>query len=611
MAADVQFKAALDMGDVAAALATLPTMTGKEAKKAVALMEKAFKKAATEAKKATTAQRQMAREAEKANRDLAEGMKGLAEMAGLSGESFEKLSKVLSGMSNPLTGIAVGAAAGVVAIGGLAAGVVGLVQASAELAQELEPYRELAAFQGIGEEGIESIHRAGDAMDAMNVSAKISVVLLGEQFAPAVNEAATGLLTFQLAANSLASDLSGGSPLASFIADIFKEATVLGQVVKLTGQVFEIAAIGVEDYRDEAEELIAKVAELREEQEAEKESAAKSAQAKRDQAAATREAAAAAREQASALNALTSIATKAFQDQLEGANLVIAKRDQELAKIEELAAKAGDSAEAVRAAEEARVEVIAAAEMAVNEIYSDAAQERADLAAKQEAERKAEHARELARIEKEAAAALAADMAKLSTAESVFASLDALSQAATDAYVAGKGEESAAAKQAAQNQFRLSKALNIAQAGLNTAQAVLASIGSLGPPVWPNVQGIAGVAAAVGIGAAGIVSIAATPPPTFHTGGSIGQSGSPAPDEMTVRARRGEAILNPGAVDRAGGEAGINAMNDGGGAGTTIVVEQRYKHRSFGAFVDDNVRISGSPLNRELRRGRRSGRRGK
>jgi len=65
----------------------------------------------------------------------------------------------------------------------------------------------------------------------------------------------------------------------------------------------------------------------------------------------------------------------------------------------------------------------------------------------------------------------------------------------------------------------------------------------------------------------------------FHDGGMIGAykahqgmfvSPRLAPDEVPIIAQAGEAVLNRQATANAGGEAGINAMNNGGSGGVTI-----------------------------------------
>lgn len=59
-----------------------------------------------------------------------------------------------------------------------------------------------------------------------------------------------------------------------------------------------------------------------------------------------------------------------------------------------------------------------------------------------------------------------------------------------------------------EKQFKRDKALRIAQAGIDTAAAIVKAIGMFGPP--PSPAGIAGIAAAVGIGLAQIAAIAST-----------------------------------------------------------------------------------------------------
>ena len=106
---------------------------------------------------------------------------------------------------------------------------------------------------------------------------------------------------------------------------------------------------------------------------------------------------------------------------------------------------------------------------------------------------------------------------------------------------------------------------------INTAVAVTKALSELGP--------VAGGLAATGITATGAAQIAliASEEPSFHMGGLVGGS-SLAPDERRITAKSGEAVLSTQAVQRLGGEAGINALENGAGASPIVVVTNPFKH---------------------------------
>lgn len=164
-------------------------------------------------------------------------------------------------------------------------------------------------------------------------------------------------------------------------------------------------------------------------------------------------------------------------------------------------------------------------------------------------------------------------------------------------------------KRAMRKQFAARKATAIAEAAVNMALAI-SNIWAQ----WAAVPIVAGVftALAAGVGGAQIGLIAAAQP-QFHGGGQVADVmraplGS-APDELTIQARRGEAVLNPtgAAVIGPRGVAEANRGERPGGGVSTVV------HVWRGAVLDtmiaDAVRAPHSPLAGALReaRGRRLG----
>jgi hypothetical protein len=174
-------------------------------------------------------------------------------------------------------------------------------------------------------------------------------------------------------------------------------------------------------------------------------------------------------------------------------------------------------------------------------------------------------------------------------------SMTAIAEAA-EAVLEASGKRSA---NIAKKLFRFKQVLAIAETIINTAQAMSRAFKDYIFPVS------VGVAAAVGVlGTAQTIAIAAQKPPEFPIGGVVGGSA----DHTTIGVQEGEAILNRAATGALGEDA-INDINAGMGGGGSLVVVQQYKHRTFDAVVEDNVRIPGSTMQRLSSRGRRAGRR--
>jgi len=113
--------------------------------------------------------------------------------------------------------------------------------------------------------------------------------------------------------------------------------------------------------------------------------------------------------------------------------------------------------------------------------------------------------------------------------------------------------------------FNIRKAAAIAEIAISTAKNVV--------DVFPNPFLMAG-ATALGIAQGALV---AGEQPKFHMGGMIGGGGTLAPDETTVTAKRGEAILSTSAVSRIG-EDGVRQLETGGGITPKIIVMNPFKH---------------------------------
>ena len=149
-------------------------------------------------------------------------------------------------------------------------------------------------------------------------------------------------------------------------------------------------------------------------------------------------------------------------------------------------------------------------------------------------------------------------------------------------------------KRAEMAAFRIDQAAGITNVIVSTAQAIARQYADLPFPVAVASSALVGA-----MGAAQVATIAGASPPSFHQGGQIGRSGPNAPDEVLIRARAGEQILTRGDQQQAA-------------APMMILTEQRYRHRSFGAFVADATRQKSSPLRAAVKaRSGRVGHRGR
>ena len=142
-------------------------------------------------------------------------------------------------------------------------------------------------------------------------------------------------------------------------------------------------------------------------------------------------------------------------------------------------------------------------------------------------------------------------------------------------------------KKAAKGLFRAQKAASLAIVGLRAAEGFMTAM-TLPPPA----DGIK--AFAVGVAAAtATASIASAKPPAFDVGGVINGG---TPDQIPINVLPGEAVLRREAVSRLGSQ-GVNELNrGGGGGGGRMIIEQRYRHRSYNAFAQDNLTMASSPL---------------
>ena len=151
-------------------------------------------------------------------------------------------------------------------------------------------------------------------------------------------------------------------------------------------------------------------------------------------------------------------------------------------------------------------------------------------------------------------------------------------------------------KEAARASFAIQKAVAISEAVIMGALAVLNALATGGAAAIP-LSIAAGITAGVSV-----ATIAAEPPPSFHSGGMVAAA---APDEITARLLRSEAVLSPQGVAAAGGESGVRDLNRGGaGVDRPIVSVLQVRSRTVDAMISDNLRTRQGPLTDALRAAR-------
>tara|TARA_R110000824_G_scaffold176239_1_gene355116 strand:+ start:8394 stop:10394 length:2001 start_codon:yes stop_codon:yes gene_type:complete len=162
--------------------------------------------------------------------------------------------------------------------------------------------------------------------------------------------------------------------------------------------------------------------------------------------------------------------------------------------------------------------------------------------------------------------------------------------------LADEGTE--AAKEQARAAFAISKAAAMSQIVISTAIAAMniQEKFAAAPPVAAALTAVL-----MGTSAANM-ALVASEQPSFHRGGMI------SPDEVSITAQKGEAVLSRSGVAAAGGESGVNSLNSGAaGGGGVMIINQVYRHRVFDRVVSDSIRRTNSPLNKALNAGRRVG----
>lgn len=223
-------------------------------------------------------------------------------------------------------------------------------------------------------------------------------------------------------------------------------------------------------------------------------------------------------------------ASKATADTRAQSEIVIAARDAELARLDEIDRATAGAAET----EAARVEVIRRADRELVKSRSKAIE---TIAAREERA----HEEELRRIEQRRAAYLQAG-------DTIASSLGTVAEALQNADGATDEQRLAA--------FEAAKAIAVAQAIVNTAQGITAAL-TLPPPL--------GEIAAATVAAAGAAQVAviSSTEPSFHRGGI--DYGLLPDENRTRRTTSTEGILTARGVRAIGGPAALEEANRGAG----------------------------------------------
>ena len=217
-------------GDTEKALREIQRQAIKSAKgieKAVKAQAREQRKAARDAERAA---RRAAAEAEKQAQEAREAAKGLAELAGISADKFDKARAVMAGLSTPMGQAAVAATGAALAVAGLAAAFVGagvaavsLTRTADDLLDELEPMQEAL---NIPASAVASIEAANVALDGAAAAGKALVVQLADKLAPAVERTAVLVVKLGLAAGDALSSMGGSAEVVGLAFTSMARAVV-------------------------------------------------------------------------------------------------------------------------------------------------------------------------------------------------------------------------------------------------------------------------------------------------------------------------------------------------------------------------------------------------
>jgi len=334
-----------DLSALTASLQSIPNLAGAEADKAIRKIQQLSIKAsrgvskairqqardnARAQKAAERAAKAAAREAERQADAAREAGKGLAEIAGIGTDKFDKMRHVIEGLKTPIgrtalgiTGVGLAIAGAVAGAAALATGMVNLTRTAGDLLDELEPMRDAFSIEQVT---VDRITAANDALDAAAAAGKALAVIMADTIAPGVERVAVLVVKLGLAGVDALNAIGSGASVvgATFellarmmlqalskpLARLLDFADALRTIARATGftdladaldgvqtsfQKLGIDAVesgfqaiehATADYDDAARELIGTVSTLREQEKRGTQQRKASADATRDQAAA-------------------------------------------------------------------------------------------------------------------------------------------------------------------------------------------------------------------------------------------------------------------------------------------------------------------------------------
>ena len=630
-----------DLSELRRDLAKLPNLASDAAQKTLIKLEKAVARTEAATKKsikaANAAQKAFDKDRAAGLEATKQGLYGVLELGGISTEKFTKFGDVLKGVGEGGMGaVAVGATAAAVAVAAVAAGIVAagvgavaLVANFDDIAKATEPFDKVTGFSGFPDSALNSIENANLAMQGVSIIFKQVGQVLAVELAPVVEAGMLLVLELGLRFRDLISSVLGsGEALKKFvngaINSLFDMLTSGGLTSLILELVAGLSAINRAIGNDIAANALDKVAaSLEKVQKKAVEFAEKGRTSllefgeyanisfqdftsnsravlegldktnkQLERSASAAQAAKAAQDAFNtSLDRLVKISEESASTQLSDEDKIIYKYSKKLEAVNEIVKKAKESG----VVEEELLKIQMAAVDASANLKIEELAALNELAAKKE-----EHARlELERIERiriaeedAAKAKIAADKLKtqqainnaLSSADLIGSSIKQLTELSI--------EQGNLSDKSAKKLLIAEKARAIVTSIINTALAVTKTYSEYGgTPV--------GIAAATAVGIQGATStslIAAQP--ILHSGGII------QPDEISVRAQVGEAVLTKAAT-RALGEESIGRINRGefGGNSNSVVIEMN--HEVFQTGLRDIYRRDGSPLRNSARKSRR------
>lgn len=549
-----------------------------------------------------------------------DGERALANVKKAGAVAFGDVIGDIEDVAAALGGLGVGGAAvavaGLVAVGGAAAGLSAAFSAISSIDETEAALEALGVRSTLTANELEKLGAASasiDRLSAVSLRAQESFALASsdgvEVLTHTLLELEPTVLSVASAVGRLIGDLAVGVSVVAAFGEVMAEEATAADILKgaVTGGLWPLAAMAsrldevlpravenavagrelAEGYDGVAKSL--KAAALPARALAEGLAKMQGAYGKADTGAQTereRELASAMAERARALDQVLGVQARVSAD-------LLGPYEAELKMLDEVSARYAGQVEIVNAVAEAKSALFARTEREAAEAAS------AWAAAQAETENAALAAAEASSKALKASIAdfiaYANDLRRESTAAVIGVGSDLAASVADLA--ANLADSGALNKKAAMAAFRVSQAAGLAQVGIDTVAAISKGFAMFGPP--PSPVGIAAAATAGAAGAANATAIATAPPPVLHGGGV--RSGVRTPDEGLTMVRDGEGVLTPAGVRAVGGPSGLGRLNVGltGSSDAPLQVDLVHAGRTLDRVMADRSRRPGSAL-REL-----------